>query len=253
MRTLGIDLASDAANTAYCMLEWAGGTAEVRQLCVGKEGDRPADDDRLLELQGQANVTGIDCPFGWPTAFLAFLCSTTRPMGEPLPAWSDIQRDELKFRATDLRVREEFQISPLSVSADRIAIPAFRCQGLLARMKVTDRSGDGRVYEVYPAAALKQWGFPSTSYKKAKGKPMREKLVGNLLNKARWLRVSDEQRGRMLESDDALDALVASLNARAAKLGLTIRPKADEHRAAVREGWIAIPEEGSLEKLGTAG
>jgi len=249
MRTLGIDLASDPKKTAYCMLEWGGGTAEVRELCVGKDGGRLADDDRLLELYGHADVTGIDCPFGWPTAFLAFLCSTTRPMGEPLPAWSDIQRDELKFRATDLRVREELQISPLSVSADRIAIPAFRCQGLLARMKVTDRSGDGQVYEVYPAAALKQWQFPSTSYKEAKGKPMREKLVGNLLNKARWLRVSDEQRGRMLESDDALDALVASLNARAAKLGLTTRPSENERRAAVREGWIAIPEEGSLERL----
>ena len=69
------------------------------------------------------------------------------------------------------------------------------------------------------------------------------------LAKAGWLRVSDEQRTKMLESDDALDALVASLNARAAKLGLTLRPQPDQHREAAREGWIAIPEEGSLEKL----
>jgi predicted nuclease with RNAse H fold len=249
MRTLGIDLASDPENTAYCMVEWGGGTAEVRELAVGREGGPLASDDHLLQLHGQGDVTGIDCPFGWPTAFVAFLCLVSRPSGEALPAWSEQYRDELKFRATDRWIRDQLKISPLSVSADRIAIPAFRCQGLLTRMGVIDRSGDGRVYEVYPAAALKQWGFPSTSYKKAKGKPVREKLVGNLLNKARWLRVSDEHRKKMSESDDALDALVASLNARAAKLGLTIGPEADEQREAVREGWIAIPEEGSLERL----
>jgi len=243
MQTLGIDLASDAANTAYCVVQWGAGSAELRGLGVG------ANDDRLLELHGEADVTGIDCPFGWPTAFLAFLCAVSRPTGEPLPVWSDGFRDELKFRATDRWIRDKLKISPLSVSGDRIAIPAFRCQGLLARMEVTDRSGDGRVYEVYPAAALKQWGFPSTSYKKAKGKPMREKLVGNLLDKARWLRAGEDHRRTLVASDDALDALIASLNARAARLGLTLSPEPDEHRDAVREGWIAIPEKGSLERL----
>jgi predicted nuclease with RNAse H fold len=253
MRTLGIDLASDPKNTAYCVLEWAGGTAEVWQLCVGEEGGPLADDDHLLELRGQADVTGIDCPFGWPTGFVAFLCSISRPTDEPLPAWSEQYRDELKFRTTDRWIRDQLNISPLSVSADRIAIPAFRCQGLLTRMGVTDRSGDGRVYEVYPAAALKQWGFQSTGYKKAKGRTLRGELVDQLMTRTAWLRHSEQQRERMLESDDALDALVASLNARAAKVGLTIKPEADEHRAAVREGWIAIPEKGSLEKLATAG
>ena len=130
-----------------------------------------------------------------------------------------------------------------------IAVAAFRCQGLLTAMGVTDRSGDGRVYEVYPAAALKRWGLPSTRYKKTKGRSQRERLVEELQRKAGWLRLSNEQRGKLVDSDNALDALVASLAARAAKLSLTIRPGEDEHRAAVREGWIAIPEEGSLEKL----
>ncbi len=245
MRTLGIDLASDPANTAYCLVQWGSQGADIRELEVD------ASDERLLQLHELADVTGIDCPFGWPTAFLAFLCATSRPTGEQLPAWSKQYRDELKFRVTDMRVRDdkELQITPLSVSADRIAIPGFRCQGLLARMKVTDRSGDGRVYEVYPAAALERWGLPSRGYKEVRGRPMRATIVGNLLAKAGWLRVSDEQRTKMLESDDALDALVASLNARAAKLGLTLRPQPDQHREAAREGWIAIPEEGSLEKL----
>ena len=194
-------------------------------------------------------MTGIDCPFGWPTAFLAFLCATSRPSGEPLPAWSEQYRHDLRFRITDLRVHEVTGRWPLSVSSDRIGVAAYRCQGLLTRMGVVDRSGDGRVYEVYPAAALKQWGLPSTGYKKGRGRTLRAELVDRLQGRAAWLRLSEQQRGMMLGSDDALDALAASLNARAAKLGLTIRPGEDEHRAAVREGWIAIPEEGSLEKL----
>jgi predicted nuclease with RNAse H fold len=243
MQTLGIDLASDAANSAYCVVQWGAGGAGLRALGVG------ANDDQVLELHEHADVTGIDCPFGWPTAFLAFLCAVSRPTGESLPEWSERQRDDLRFRSTDLRVHAMTGRWPLSVSSDLIAVAALRCQGLLTRMGVTDRSGDGRVYEVYPAAALRQWGFPSTGYKKVKGAPIREKLVGNLLAKARWLRVSDEQRGWLLESDDALDALIASLNARAARLGLTHSPEPDEHRDAVREGWIAIPEKGSLERL----
>ena len=243
MRTLGIDLASDPDNSAYCVLQWAAGRAEIRELGVG------AHDDRLLELHQAADVTGIDCPFGWPTAFLAFLCATSRPTGEPMPGWSREHRDGLRFRVTDLRVRQELGSSPLSVSADRIAIPAFRCQGLLTRRGVNDRSGDGRVYEVYPAAALKRWGLRSSGYKKAKGALRRKELVRKLQKKAQWLRLSDGQRRTLVGSDDALDALIAALNARAARLGMTIRPGEDEHRAAVREGWIAIPEEGSLEKL----
>jgi predicted nuclease with RNAse H fold len=243
MRTLGIDLASDPRNTGCCLLEWTAGGPELRELEVG------ADDNRLLELHGQADVTGIDCPFGWPTAFLAFLCATSRPTGEPMPGWSREHRDGLRFRVTDFRVRRELKRWPLSVSSDLIAVAALRCQGLLTRMGVTDRSGDGRVYEVYPAAALKQWGLPSRGYKTGKGMPQRQELVRELQEKASWLRVGEDHQRTLVTSDHALDAMIASLNARAARLGLTIKPGEDEHRAAVREGWIAIPEEGSLEKL----
>jgi predicted nuclease with RNAse H fold len=249
MRTLGIDLASDPKKTAYCVLEWAGGTAEVRQLCVGEEGGPLADDECLFELYRHADATGIDCPFGWPTAFVAFLCSTSRPTGELLPAWSDVHRDELRFRATDVRVHKVTGRWPLSVSSGLIGVPAFRCQGLLTRMRVVDRSGDGRVYEVYPAAALERWGFPSTGYKKGKGTLQRKELVRHLQKKARWLHLSDDQRRMVVGSDDALDALIAALNARAARLGLTLKPEPHEQRDAIREGWIAVPEKDSLENL----
>ena len=248
MRTLGIDLASDPEKTAYCMVEWSGGTAEVRELAVGREGGPLANDDRLLQLHGQGDVTGIDCPFGWPTAFLAFLCAASRPTGEPIQQHQRPYR-ELRYRATDLAVHRVVGRWPLSVSSDLIAVAAFRCQGLLTRMGLTDRSGDGRVYEVYPAAALEVWGLVSKRYKGGHGRPQREALVAQLLERAEWLMVDQKSREQLASSDDALDALVDALNARAAKLGLTVRPEADEHRAAVREGWIAIPEKESLGKL----
>ena len=55
-----------------------------------------------------------------------------------------------------------------------------------------------------------------------------------------------------LASDDAFDALVAALVARAVAAGL-VEPIPGEERAAARkEGWIAVPREGSLERLALA-
>ena len=42
-------------------------------------------------------------------------------------------------------------------------------------------------------------------------------------------------------SDHALDAVIAALNARAAALGLTATPGAEQLDAARTEGWIALP------------
>lgn len=63
MRSLGVDLAAADPTTAACLVAW-----EVRPSI---EHLRPGgvNDDDLLSLARAANVTGIDAPFGWPTAF----------------------------------------------------------------------------------------------------------------------------------------------------------------------------------------
>ncbi len=244
MRTLGVDLASDPKRTGTCTLEWGSGRARVAGLGVG------ADDDALVEAHGHAAATGIDCPFAWPAGFLAFLCGTTRLAAGPPPDWSAAYRDSLRFRATDFKVHELTRHWPLSVSSDLVAVAAMRCQGLLVRMGVSDRSGDGRVFEVYPAAALKRWGLPCRKYKGQNGQRVRDDLITQLIARAPWLELDAGHRDLLNASDDAVDALVASLNARAAWLGLTLRPKEEERREATREGWIAIPiERDSLERL----
>ena len=110
--------------------------------------------------------------------------------------------------------------------------------------------GSGIVVEAYPAAALRRWGHRSRGYKGATNAEARHSLVtGFLAATERWLQVTSEQVDRCLSSDDAFDALIAALVARAAALSL-VQPVPDEERpAARREGWIVVPLAGSLEAL----
>jgi hypothetical protein len=151
----------------------------------------------------------------------------------------------------DRKIHEHTKRWPLSVSSDLISIPAMRCAAFLARLKVTDRSGDGRVFEVYPAAALSIWGFPRDSYKRDQ-QPARAALLACLRARAPWLELPAPLQARCEASDDCLDALVAALIARAAALNLTLRPSPEDVEHAREEGWIALPEPGSLERLNSA-
>jgi len=241
--TLGVDLASLARKTAACVVDWAGPRASVRELLVG------VDDDRLMELEAAVDATGIDCPFGWPVAFTSLLDRS--PAATTL--WGPDVRDTLRFRLTDARVRKTIGRWPLSVSSDLIAVPAMRCQLLLRRLGVVDRAGDGRVWEVYPAASLALWGFVSRGYKRRRGVATLEALVDTFLARVPWLAVDPLQRRLLAANDDTFDALIASLTARAAALGLTDRPAAHQREVAAREGWIALPLPGSLQQLAAPG
>src|SRR5688572_15552106 len=95
---------------------------------------------KLDELIGRADAIGINAPFGWPTAFVEAVTHW------PLSSWSPQERIRLQFRETDLQVQKETIIWPLSVSTDRIALPAMRAKSLLQRYGVSDRSGDGKFF-----------------------------------------------------------------------------------------------------------
>ena len=240
MLTLGVDLASDPSNTGVCVVRWNPPRAKVAVLRVG------ADDRRIVRLHALCNATGIDAPFGWSVEFVR-LVRLLPTQKTAIPGWFQKAKPDLRYRATDHYVQQATGQWPLAVSADRIAMAAMRCQGLLARMGVTDRSGDGRVFEVYPAAALKRWGLPHSGYKAKKGETTRERLLEQLLVEARWLHPSDDQRTALLANDNALDALLCALIARAAALGLADECP-DELKATARtEGWIHLPRADSLE------
>lgn len=232
---LGIDLAASPATTALARLDGA----TLTHLEVG------VDDDRIVELADGTTKIGIDCPLGWPRAFVEFV--TNHQAGRPTaPADTIAARRALAYRDTDLWVAAHHPpLRPLSVSADRIGHAAMRAAGLLARLGETDRSGAARVVEVYPAASLQRWGLPFRGYKGADAVELRSASVSALAA------VFDlgPHAALCLASDHALDAVVAAASARAVQVGRATRPD-DRRLAAARiEGWIAIPT-GELAELG---
>jgi predicted nuclease with RNAse H fold len=237
MRTLGVDLASKPKKTSVCEIEWSSTRATVIEVMIR------VDDSKILDYGGSVDVIGIDSPFGWPTPFIEFV-NQSCPQGSD---WNtDFQRT-LSYRLTDIRVWKETGLVPLSVAADKIALPAMRCVGLLGRLGVVNRSGDGRVFEVYPAAALRAWGFKSVG---PKGIPENLALMNDALRgRCPWLNFAGGTGLLCRTNDDAFDALIASINARAAALDLTLRPTPEEAERARTEGWIALPRSDSLELL----
>ncbi len=237
--TLGVDLAAQPENTAYCLIEWVKPEARIIELRCG------ADDEILLEMFDRSDKTGIDAPFGWPTAFATAVYAHQRRN-----VWPAVSTASLRYRTTDHIVRERIKRWPLSVSSDLIGVTAMRAARLLSETGRIDRSGRGRFVEVYPAAALHVWGFPSSRYKKKEGEENRRELTRCLMTATeKWLDWPVDAREACEKSDDALDAVVAALVARAAATD-QIEPIPQKHMAtAKREGWIALPRSGSLASL----
>ena len=165
--------------------------------------------------------------------------------------WAGGELAQLRMRATDQWVHQRTGRWPLSVSTDRIAIPALRAARVLSDMpEARDRSGSGPVVEVYPAAALRIWGFESRRYKRVPGALARGALVTAFRTATeRWLELDDERWERCARSDDEFDALVAALVTRAAACGLVDPCPSGMRGVAAREGWIMLPLADSLARL----
>lgn len=229
-------MASQPRNTAACRLGWEGGTAAVLELRSGL-----SDRDLHDLLRSDCDKIGIDVPLGWPEAFVEAVGSHRR--GRPV-RFTDLR--QLTHRATDRVLGEQGRGWPLSVSTDRIAYPALRAARLL---QLADRSGCGRVVEVYPALALRVWGLRHRGYKGASGLPGLRSLVAELEGALPGVELEDGCRRTLGRDANCADALVASLVARAAALGLCEEIPEEHLGAARREGWIAVPKAGSLAQL----
>ena len=239
MLTAGVDLAAEPDRTALALVDWDGGRAAITELIRG------AGDDVILAALARAGKAGIDCPLGWPDAFVGFVADhraghVTIPAGLTGQQW----RRRLAWRLTDEAVRAETGLIPLSVAADRIGHAAMRCAGLLAQQarqgQPVDRCGRGVVVEVYPAASLKRWGLPHRGYKQPRNAQALEALIDGLLVAAPWLDPGPYE-GLCRSSHDAADAVIAALTARAAQQDLATRPDGRQEAAARSEGWIALP------------
>ncbi|MGE0786635.1 MAG: DUF429 domain-containing protein [Sandaracinaceae bacterium] len=223
MRTLGIDLAAQAKGTYACVLEWSAGRARVERL----EG--ALDDPSLLAVltDESLNTIGVDVPFGWPAGFVELMAGRGA-----FRSWSrDAAR--LRLRATDHACKLISGKAPLSVSSDRIAAPAMRWRILRASVRCA-------VHEVYPAAALALWGLPHQAYKRPDQGEARRGIL-DAIRVAIDLDALSADAEVLVSSADALDALVASMVARAIALELVHAVPAEHAELATIEGWIRLP------------
>lgn len=244
MRTLGVDLAAATKKTAAAVVEWADGAARLVHLDLG------VDDAEIVRLFGTCEMTGIDCPVGWPDAFLPFIAGHLAGDGGPVLGYDGIEgRRLLAYRDTDRFVTARTGLIPLSVSADRLAHPAMRCAVIQAKVAAEfgaqARDGSGRLAEVYPAASLKSWGLLARGYKGRGGTEAQRlgELVDALQQAAPWLDLAGHE-DPLAGSDDMFDALIASLTARAVAVGATLRPDPAHAGPARTEGWIHLPAGG---------
>jgi hypothetical protein len=239
--TAGVDLAAEPRGTALAVIDWTGHRARVIELTVG------ASDAQIVAVAPTVASLGIDCAFGWPDDFVAFVSGHTS--GERLDRSPEERsgsgmdwRRRLAYRETDRSIRQLTGRWPLSVSTDRLGLTAMHCAALLELLGDSigrvDRAGGGRAAEVYPSATLRCWGFSTVGYKNDVA--IRTTLLDALLQRAPWLEPGPMAEA-MTASDDAFDAVIAALVARSHALGLWHRPPAESLDRAGREGWIVLP------------
>ncbi|WP_043444204.1 DUF429 domain-containing protein [Arthrobacter sp. L77] len=249
MLTAGVDLAAESKGTALAVLDWSRPTVTV-DVRLGVR------DAEIARVAPDVARLGIDCAFGWPDDFVTFV--TRHAGGLRVDGGADegmAWRRRLSYRATDRVTREITGRWPLSVATDRLGLTAMHCAVLLdaigdALGTPVDRAGGGTAVEVYPAATLRGWGLDTRGYKTDDG--VREALLDRLLAGAPWLDLESADRHLMISSDDAFDAVIAALAARAHALGRTHPVPPGYREQACREGWIALPV-GRLEELAPEG
>lgn len=264
--TMGIDLAAQAAKTAVCVLRWDGGAPVVLMLARGTDSESTPLDDKWISTRvgglredfGEIMKVGIDDPFGWPVPFLDAMAAYRTGPNWPWPI--EQSTEQIRLRETDRVVRRRSGRWPLSVTSDRIAIPAMRCAGLLTAIAghigadEVKRDGSGLCCEVYPDPALRAWVagtaavLGKASYKGKENSATRMKLLGALQEQLP-LDDPDGLLGQIAAEDDYLDALICALVARAAERGRTYLPESPiEIERAETEGWIHLPRDplGSL-------
>lgn len=243
-RSVGIDLSAEPRGTAVVTVEWSGDSAHI--VCIVPKANDEAILAAILSAPEPSKVA-IDSPLGWPDPLVDFLVahrigSVTVPVGLSGLAW----RGRLSRRATDRWVMGQIAgVVPLAVGADRIAAVAMRAAGLLAALDSlgapVQRDGSGVVLEVYPAAALRKWGLSPVVYKGAANRAALCLLVDQLAEALPGLDWNGYD-SLCRNSDDAFDAAVCALLARAADLGLTLPPPDSDFAAkASTEGWIHLP------------
>lgn len=237
IQILGIDAAVDPINTGLAVARRSHGKWRIDSLATGQKQTGIAQQMADLLDASAPVLLAIDAPLGWPTEFATSI--SAHRAGEPL----DHEPRLLFSRETDRVVNQHTGLTPLSVSADRIARTAVAALGIVDALRnALDRSMPllfgpsdcwrGGLIEVYPAATLKQRGLPSRGYKKPEARGLRNDIVKGV---GRALNLNGHEAA-CLDSDHCLDAVLCVLTAIDFLDGTCLSPTTPER--AAREGWI---------------
>jgi len=237
MLIAGLDLAAEPKGTALAVLDWSTNRVHLQSL---KQG---VNDQDVVEQASTFDKLGIDCALGWPVEFVEFITrySTKSFSGATFDDGIDWRR-KLAYRETDREVRSITGRWPLSVSTDRLGMTAMRCAGLLTKLQASgeqiDRSGRGKIVEIYPAATMRIWGLQISGYRNSP--VLRERLTQQIRATAPWLDLNGFEN-LMVESCDAYDAVIAALAAGSSALGRSTTAPSEKLAQAQIEGWVALP------------
>jgi len=239
MRFSGIDLAAEPKFTGVATLYARDSSVLLEHVEVG------AADAQLLELVTSSVGTGVDVPLGWPATFVEFVQRhSTQTLAAPentAGAW----RRNLALRTTDIDLHRRTGLTPMSVSANLIAYPAFRWASIEAHLRDrgvdVSRDGSGDIAEVYPAAALYRWGIPHTGYKGTKNQAARDVVIDAISERFEALNWNGFDT-LAAANDDALDAVISALVRYLVHRGDCEAPPTHLVDIARTEGWIWVPK-----------
>lgn len=248
-QTLGVDLGAQPEGTAACRIEWS---LDGGRVLPGEEADLSIAFLRELISDRDVSHVAIDAPFGWPSAFVDAVTGY-RATG----TWTAADQLDLKFRKTELYIKDVTGKYPLSVTAGYLVYLGWRCAEVFSEVpewSIESRRGEGRLIEVYPAGSLHHWGISPKTWVENPGpykgdspesRERRERLVALIGDRCQGRLDLDGQEHRFIDSDHELDALIAALTARAVSVGLAEPTPEDSDATVLQEGWIRLPKLGS--------
>lgn len=225
------------------------------------EGEEPPF-SRLVDLlkAGQFQAAGIDAPFSLPDPFVpqgnykALLQMVDQiPLNNrPFPKGGELVsmvpeeallQDPRPFRATERYWREQgINVRSTLWSKARSGAPmTAACIKLIAQASSPiwpwDTEANGLLVEAFPAAQLREWGWPFERYNAQypEEKRNRERILENLANR---IHIGSKLKETLIKSADALDAVICAF------AGMAVKEKQIAHPLdssfAETEGWIAV-------------
>lgn len=235
---IGIDCATDPKKRGVAKAFLNNDAWQVTETTIGLTDHEIADFVIEAKNPDRAVLLALDAPLGWPEQLGESLYNHSAGQSFDRPA------NKVFRRKTDDFIKKTYGKQPLDVGADRIARTAHSALALLSVIanRIAEKiiplawqnnfSGVATI-EVYPAATLISYGWPSRRYKKPAEMNVRAQIIAELEN---YLAFTETHS--MVQSADALDAALCVLAGKDFLEGNCYQP--ENQRLAHKEGWIWV-------------